>query len=226
MGELFRDFSVFEAFKVTLQLAGLSAFFAFSLGLILAIFRISPIPTLRFVGASYVNLVRSIPLTLIIIGTNLGLALELGLQLAGNDSPTYIVDQNFRLAVLGLSLYHASLFCEALRSGFNTIGRGQVEASRAIGLNFNQTLRFVILPQSLRGAITPLGNVLIALTRNTTVASAIGVLEASSLMKTMIEQRPDIILSIFGLIAGGFILLTLPAGICFTWLSRKFAVNT
>ena len=66
---------------------------------------------------------------------------------------------------------------------------GQAEAARSIGLTFAQTMREVILPQAFRGAIAPLGSVLIALTKNTTVASIIGVAEASGLMKTIIENE-------------------------------------
>ena len=66
---------------------------------------------------------------------------------------------------------------------------GQAEAARSIGLTFTQTLRQVVLPQAFRGAIAPLGNTLIALTKNTTVASVIGVAEASYLMADMIENE-------------------------------------
>ena len=79
---------------------------------------------------------------------------------------------------------------EALRSGINTVPQGQAEAARAIGLDFGPTLTTVVLPQAFRGAIAPLGNMLIALTKNTTVVATIGVAEASYLMKGMIEFRP------------------------------------
>ena len=114
---------------------------------------------------------------------------------------------------------------EALRSGINTVPQGQAEAARAIGLDFTKTLSSVILPQAFRGAIAPLGNVLIALTKNTTVVATIGVAEASYLMKGMIEFRPDLIYAIFGIMAAGFVVLTLPVGILFTNLSRRLAVR-
>ena len=88
-----------------------------------------------------------------------------------------------------------------------------------------QTLYNVVLPQAFRGAIAPLGNVLIALTKNTTVVATIGVAEASYLMKGMIEFRPDLIYVIFVIMATGFVILTLPVGIGFTALSRRLAVK-
>jgi glutamate transport system permease protein len=114
---------------------------------------------------------------------------------------------------------------EAIRSGVNTVPLGQAEAARAIGLPFLKTLRHVVLPQAFRGAIAPLGNVLIALTKNSTVASVIGVADSSATMKDMMENRPDVLFLVFGIFALGFVILTLPVGILFTSLSKRLAVK-
>ena len=82
----------------------------------------------------------------------------------------------------------------------------------------------VIFPQAIRGGITPIGNTLIALTKNTTVAAAASVTEASAVMKTMIEFRPDVMISIFMTIAIGFCLIVIPIGLLTTWASEKYAV--
>lgn len=222
--DLLTQYNVLAAFVVTVQLTVLSAVGALALGTFLAMMRVSPIVSLRAFGTAYVNIFRNTPLTLIILGSSLGLYLQLGLKLASVDSSTFIKDNNFRLAVLGLAVYHAAFVCEALRSGVNMVAAGQAEAARAIGLGFATTLRLVVLPQAARAAIAPLGNVLIALTKNTTVASVIGVAEASALMKEMIEFRPDVLFVVFLLFAMGFVLLTLPVGLLFTWMSRRLAV--
>jgi len=130
----------------------------------------------------------------------------------------------FTYAVIALTLYHASFVCEAIRSGVNTVPLGQVEAARAIGLTFLPAARIVVLPQALRGAITPLGNTLIALTKNTTVAAAASVAEASGLMRTMLEFNPDLMIYIFLTIAIGFCAIVIPMGLVTTWLSDKLAV--
>ena len=114
--------------------------------------------------------------------------------------------------------------CEALRSGVNTVPVGQAEAARAIGLSFWPAARLIILPQAFRGSVAPLGNVLIALTKNSTVAAVASVAEASSLMKTMIEFRPDVILAIFLTFALGFVIIVVPIGLATTALSRRLAV--
>jgi glutamate transport system permease protein len=101
---------------------------------------------------------------------------------------------------------------------------GQAEAARSIGLTFGQSLREVILPQAFRGSIAPLGSVLIALTKNTTVASVIGVAEASNLMKVIIENETAGV-GVFLVFAVGFVILTLPVGVLFTSMSRRLAVK-
>jgi glutamate transport system permease protein len=127
--------------------------------------------------------------------------------------------------VIALSVYHASFVAEALRSGINTVPQGQAEAARAIGLGFGASLREVILPQAFRGAIAPLGNTLIALTKNTTVVATIGVAELSYVMRGMIEFNPSLLYAIFLLVAACFVLLTLPTGLLFTSLSRRLVVQ-
>lgn len=222
---LFSEYDIFGAFQMTLVLAGATLVGSLLIGTVLAIMRVSPIASLQAGGAIYVNVVRNTPLTLIVVACSLGLYTQLGVVLADRDSGTFIVDNNVRLAILGLSLYHASFVCEALRSGVNTVPLGQAEAARSIGLTFRQSLSIVILPQAFRGAIAPLGNVVIALTKNTTVAATIGVAEASYVMKEMIENRPDVLFGIFAIFALGFILIVLPVGLLVTWASRRLAVT-
>ena len=223
MGELLAEYDVLGAFWMTIQLTVMSAVGALLLGTVVAVMRVSPVGVLRAFGTAYVTLIRNTPLTLIVFFCAFGFYITLQYRIGAQDSP--IAVQNFRWGVLGLALYHAAFVAEALRSGINTVPKGQAEAARAIGLDFGSTLSQVVLPQAFRGAIAPLGNVLIALTKNTTVVATIGVAEASYLMRGMIEFRPDLIYIIFAIMATGFVILTLPIGVLFTSLSRRLAVR-
>lgn len=217
--ELFADYDILGAFWMNVRLTFLAAIGSFILGTLLAIFRISPVGSLRSIGTAYVNTVRNTPLTIIMV---LGVLAVWG-QLQITFSSDF--DLNFFVyAVISLTLYHAAFVCEAIRSGVNTVPLGQAEAARAIGLSFLPAARLVVLPQALRGAITPLGNTLIALTKNTTVAAAASVAEASGLMRTMIEFNPDLMIYIFLTIAIGFCIIVIPMGVLTTWLSDKWAV--
>lgn len=218
-----RGYDVLGAFWTTIQLTALSAVAALILGTVLAAFRLSPVPMLNWIGTAYVNVVRNTPLTLILLFCSFGLAQTMGITLVDRNSPTSIADSNFRLAVLGLSVYTAAFVCETVRSGVNTVPLGQAEAARSLGLTFGQNLRIVLLPQAFRAVIAPLGSVLIALTKNTTIASAIGVAEAALLMKEMVENQAALLL-ISGIFAAGFVILTLPMGLFFGWLGNRWAV--
>lgn len=205
---------------MTVKLTALSAVGSLIWGTLLAAMRVSPVPLMRGFAAAYVNIVRNIPLTVIILFSSLGLADVFGMTLGAEDFKV----QGFRLAVLGLVAYTAAFVCEAIRSGINTVPLGQAEAARAIGLTFSQTLTLIVLPQAFRSVIGPLANVLIALTKNTTVAAAIGVAEAAYLMKTMIENEAQTLL-IGAVFAFGFVVLTLPTGLILGWLSKRLAVK-
>jgi len=211
------------AFGTTVALTVLSALAALVMGTLLAAMRLAPVPALNRIGAGYVSVVRNTPLTLIILFCSFGLSQTLGITLADPRSPTSITDSNFRLAVLGLSVYTAAFVCETVRAGVNTVPLGQAEAARSLGLTFGQNLRIILLPQAFRAVIIPLGSVLIALTKNTTIASAIGVAEAALLMKEMTENTAAL-LSVGAIFALGFLLLTLPTGLLFGWLGRRWAV--
>jgi glutamate transport system permease protein len=223
MGELLAEYDVLGAFWMTIKLTVLSAIGALVVGTVIAVMRVSPVRVLQAAGTAYVTLVRNTPLTLIVFFCAFGFYITLQYRIGAQNSPIDV--QNFRWGVLGLAIYHAAFVAEALRSGINTVPKGQSEAARAIGLDFRASLTAIVLPQAFRGAIAPLGNVLIALTKNTTVVATIGVAEASYLMKGMIEFRPDLIYAIFGILAAGFVVLTLPMGVLFTTLSRRLAVR-
>jgi glutamate transport system permease protein len=219
--DFLEGYDVLGAFWTTVQLTLLSAVGSLVWGTILAGMRVSPVPLMRGFGTAYVNIVRNIPLTVIIVFTSLGLANIFSVTLgAADDFDTKF----FRLAVLGLTAYTACFVCEALRSGINTVPVGQAEAARAIGLSFTQVLTLIVLPQAFRTVIGPLANVLIALTKNTTVAAAIGVAEAALLMKEMIENEAQL-LPITAIFALGFVVLTLPTGLLLGWLSKRLAVK-
>ena len=218
---LFQSYNVPAAFLVNLELTFWSAIFSAILGIILVVMRISPISSMRRVAAGYVELFKNMPLTIIMVFMVLGVFAQLKISFSDNFDTNF-----FWLAVVGLSLYTAAFVCESLRSGINTVPLGQAEAARAMGLNFMQSATLIIMPQALRGSVAPLGNTLIALLKNSTVAAAASVTtETSSLMSEMIEFRPDVIVQIFLIFAFGYVILIIPIGVLTTYLSNKLAVR-
>jgi glutamate transport system permease protein len=176
---------------------------------------------LRSFGTGYVNIVRNTPLTLVLLLCAQGLNDTLHLTFSENSSTTY-----YWWAVLGLSGYTGAFVCETLRSGINTVPLGQAEAARSIGLTFSQSLRMVILPQAFRSVIAPMGSILIAMIKNTTVAAAASYAEVALVSKTLLDAPTFTggAIPLFIGVAVGFMNLILPTGFFFGWLAKRMAV--
>jgi glutamate transport system permease protein len=185
---------------------------ALLLGTALAALRVSPVPAMRAFGTLYVNTVRNTPLTLVLVFFGFA-APKLGIPL-----------DYFPAACVGLTLYTAAFVCEAVRSGINTVPPGQAEAARAIGMPFGQVLREVVLPQALRASVPPLVSVLMALLKNTTVATAVNVQQAGSLPDYLSERGANQLFTNVW-IALIFIVLVLPLALAQRTAERRTAVS-
>lgn len=174
--------------------------------------RVAPLRPLRAVSMLYVELMRNTPLTLVFFGMVL-VAPQFGI----------IPPLGFWTAVLCLTLYTSAFVSEALRSGINSVGVGQAEAARAIGLTFGQSLRLVILPQAVRTVIPPLINVIIALAKNTSVAAGFAVVELVATGRRLGQAIPGEAVTILGGIALLYLVFTIPAGLLATRLEKKVA---
>ncbi|MBX6768294.1 MAG: amino acid ABC transporter permease [Actinomadura rubrobrunea] len=212
---------ILEGFWATVRLSASSAVLSLIIGTVLVSFRVSPVPVLRAFGTSYVNVLRNTPLTLVLLMASLAVNDTLAVKLSGDDRTSY-----YWWAVLGLSGYTGAFVCEALRSGINTVPLGQAEAARSIGLTFFQSLRIIILPQAFRAVIAPLGSILIAMIKNTTVVSAASYAETATVMKTLLDDPTFTsgAIPLFIGVAIGFMILTLPTGFFFGWLAKRMAV--
>jgi len=220
----------FTAFGRTIEMMIMAGVLALVLGFVLAALRVSPIPLGRLVGTAYVNLVRNTPLLLIMLIFVFGLP-ELGVNpslnlntLFGTSLPLLSFNAFYIFATSALGIYTAAFVCEAVRSGINSIAVGQAEAARSVGMTFGQTLQLVVLPQAFRAVIPPLASTLIAMTKNSSVAAAVGVTEATFLMKKLINDNADQLLVIFlGFAAGYMVLVFAISGVAHI-LERKTKV--
>jgi len=201
-----------EGFITTLELSALSSVLALVLGTLLAAMRVSPVPTLRAAGATYVELVRNTPLTVVFFFVVFVLP-QLDILLP-----------YFTFAVIALTVYHAAFFCEAVRSGINAVGVGQAEAARSIGLTFGQSLRLVVLPQAFRTVIPPLINVVIALIKNSSIAAAFGVIELTATGTRLANANGDAVIAVLAGVAVCYLILTLPSGWLAGRVERRLAV--
>ena len=204
-----------EGFVGTLQLTALGALGSLVLGTVLATMRVSPVPSLRAGATVYVEVLRNCPLPVLAVLLAFGLP-KLGPPVQGFSFFTW--------AVLAIALYHAAFVSEALRSGVNSVGTGQGEAARSLGLTFGQTMSLVVLPQAFRTVVPPLGNILIALTKNSAVAATIDVTDITNQTEFVINETIDPLAALAGA-AFFYLLLTLPTGLLVGRLERRTAFS-
>ncbi|GGO31877.1 amino acid ABC transporter permease [Microbispora bryophytorum] len=200
-----------QGLVVTLQMTMTSFAGAAVVGLVIVAMRVGPVPVLRRVATVYVETLQNLPLLVLLVLAVFGLP-EIGLK-AGLTTTAIVV----------IALYEGAYIAEALRSGVNAISAGQGEAARALGLTFGQSLRHVVLPQALRTVVQPIGNIFIALTMNTSLAAAVGVVEltAAANRVNLLEAQP---IPIF--VGAGLAYAAIAAGAGFVTgrLERRLAV--
>ena len=214
MNAVFSNLDMYWAgFRVTLELLAVGGVGAMIIGTLVALLRISPIASLRGIATGYTEIMRNTPLTLVFFFIIVVLpALQKGL-----DSKVG--------AYLALSLYTSSFVAEAIRSGINGVPLGQAEAARSLGMRFGQTIALIILPQALRMVVPPLINVIIALTKNTSVAGGFLVVELFAVSKTLANNNGNAVIPILLGIACCYLIITIPLGQLANYVERKVAVQ-
>ncbi len=203
---------VLSAFWLTIQLAVISGLASLVLGTFLAAMRVGPVAVLRRTAGMYVNVVRNTPLLIVFLFVFIAIP-NIG----------YLTDTPFLLkGVIALTFYTSAFVCEALRSGINAVPLGQAEAARAVGLTFGQNMTNVVLPQAFRAVVPPMASVLIALTKNTSVAAAFGLLEATARMRGFTNNNADDRLLIFAVFALGYIIVVETLSLAAILLERRW----
>ncbi|MDG4802212.1 amino acid ABC transporter permease [Micromonospora sp. WMMD980] len=233
MNVLIDKFDVFAGgFWLTLQICVLAAIGALILGAVVAVLRISPVPPLRAVGTTYVNIFRNMPLTVVLFFAAFGLpalgsnanflripGLEAIFSRLGTDLPY------FRFGLIALVLYTAAFVCEALRSGVNAVPAGQAEAARSLGLTFGQNLRHVVLPQSWKASVVPLGSVIIAMIKNSALVGFFGVVgDLSQTADQLTSAGGYAFIPVAIGISVGYLIMTVPLGALLDRIEKRQAV--
>ena len=201
-------------FWVTCRVVAASFLIAMVVGTVVAAFRVAPTKLLNWIGGIYVEIFRNIPLLVLLIIAFAGLR-RAGLNITGWVAGT-----------ASLGLYTAAYVAEALRSGVFAVGKGQIDASLSLGFTYGETLRKIILPQAFRTVIPPLGNLVIAMIKNSAVIG-VSLIALNDLLKQarLINSGLGKTNEIFFWAAVGFLLLTVPATFLVRYLERRLAIK-
>lgn len=160
--------------KITLLLSFLSLIIGGTLGALISLLRLSKVKFLRFIASVYIEVVRGIPMLVMISLVFFG-----SYVLSGVDLNAFIS------TLIAVSLNSAAYVAEIVRSGIQSIDKGQTEASRSLGISQSQTMRHVIFPQAIKNILPALANEFVTLIKETSVASTIGLAELMFASKTV-----------------------------------------
>lgn len=198
---------LFEGLRETIYIALVSVAVSFVVGLLFALGRLSRRWWIRWPSILYIEGVRALPVLLLIV--------YFGIKGSSLFRPIFGPDfdlPRFWAGVLGLSMYTSAVLAEIIRAGIVSLPRGQTEASRALGLSHQQTMRSVILPQALRLMVPAMMSQLTTVIKDTSLVGTIGIFE-------LLRQGRTIYTQFFNPIEVLLIVLTIYFLICFA-LSR------
>jgi glutamate/aspartate transport system permease protein len=211
---------LWKGMQYTLQLTFTAAVGGLFFGTLLALARLSSIKPLSNAAAAYVNLMRSIPLVLVIFWFFFLVPLILQ-GITGAERPPQVGAE--RTAIITFIMFEAAYFCEIMRAGIQSIPRGQVYSAYALGLNYGQAMRLVILPQAFRNMLPVLLTQTIILFQDTSlvyVISATDFVGAAS----KIAQRDSRLVEMYSFVAIVYFVLCYTLSFLVKRLQRKIAV--
>ena len=174
-----------DGLSVTLQLSGLSILLAVLLGTLLTVLRLSRVKPLEWLAAGYIEFFRNTPLVVQIFFWYFGSD-----PLLPPFFKEWLYKQNIEFAtgVIALTTYTAAFLAEELRSGILSIPRTQIEASRATGLSFLQSMRYVILPQAFKRVLPPLAGQFINLIKDSSLVSVISITDLTKAGREVVSS--------------------------------------
>jgi aspartate/glutamate/glutamine transport system permease protein len=219
MDVIFENWGLFlSGFLTTIYVSIYAAILALIIGIVVAVLRVTPSGGLKVLAVVYTEFFRNTPFLV------QALALYFGLPKLGFRFQFEILglefNQSFIVGTLALALYTGAYVAETIRSGLLAVPIGQTEAARSLGLSMLQTLQQVIIPQAVRLVIPPLGNLLIALIKNSAVLTAIGLAELMY-NASQVNNLTFRTFEVFTAVIIFYLILTLPLGWLVSYLEKK-----
>ena len=226
MGEL--DFDVIvrtwpyllSGLQYTLQLTVVAALGGVFFGTLLALARLSSFKTLALLAAAYVNLMRSIPLLLVIFWFYFLVPVVLQV-VTGSERPVQLGAD--RSAYITFIMFEAAYFCEIMRAGIQSVVKGQVNAAYALGLTYAQSMRLVVLPQAMRNMLPILLTQTIVLFQDVSLVSLLNVTDFVG-ASVKIAQRDSRIVEMYLFVAIIYFLLSFALSTVAKQLQQRYAI--
>ncbi len=209
-----------DGIRLTLYLTFGGYAVALVLGLIAALGRISKNPVLRTIATLYVEVIRGIPLLVQIYYVFAVISPFLMSVVPGLDA---VFSNEVNQAITAMGFCYGAYLAETYRAGIESIPRGQMEAARSLGMSYIQAMRYVILPQAIRVVLPPLGNDFIAMLKDSSLASAIGVRELTLWTKNR-SAATFRALPHWTIAALLYLIMTLGLSVLVRYIERRWAI--
>jgi len=211
---------LWKGFVYTVELTAIASVGGLFFGTILALARLSPSKVLSNVAAGYVNLMRSIPLVLVLFWFFFLMPQVLQLVTGGERPPQIGAE---RTAIITFIMFEAAYFCEIMRAGIQSIARGQVHSAYALGLTYGQAMRLIILPQAFRNMVPILLTQTIILFQDTSLVYVISATDFTG-AASKIAQRDGRLIEMYLFVAVVYFVLCYTLSYAVKLLQKKIAV--
>ena len=175
--------AIVDGLRMTLFVTVVSYFIAVVVGLLVGIMRVSRNPILFHASTLYVELMRGVPMLVLIIW--IGFVV---LPFVRDATHGRVVLTPVQGAIIGLGLGYAAYLAEVYRSGIESIPKGQMEAARSLGMGYRQAMQYVVLPQAIRRVVPPLANDLVALLKDSALVSVVAVPEILQMARLWVSR--------------------------------------
>ena len=204
----------------TLKLTALSMLGGILLGTVLAMMRLSSIKAVSLFASSYVNLVRSVPLVLVIFWFYF-LVPYIAAWVIGADEPVKV--GAFSSALITFIMFEAAYYCEIMRSGIQSIPRGQVWAGQALGMNYFQTMSNIVLPQAFRNMIPVLLTQTIVLFQDVSLVYVLSIPDFVG-AASKIAQRDGRLIEMYVFVAVVYFIICFALSVLVKHLHKRIAI--
>jgi polar amino acid transport system permease protein len=213
---------VWDGIVVTIATTLISFVFIVIVGLLVALMRLSSNRYIVAGATVYVEVVRGIPLLVQLLfwyfafpSLIQGIGNKLNIEIFKN----YLANP-IAMAILGLTFCYAAYMSEVFRAGIQSIGKGQMEAARSLGMNYFQAMRYVILPQALRVVLPPMGNDFISLLKDSSLVSVVAVADMTRRGREFMAAN-FIPIETWSMVALLYLVMTLLTARVITWIEKK-----
>jgi len=211
---------LWKGFLYTVELTAIASIGGLFFGTLLALARLSPFRLLSNIAAGYVNLMRSIPLVLVLFWFFFLMPQVLQLVTGGERPPQIGAE---RTAIITFIMFEAAYFCEIMRAGIQSIARGQVHSAYALGLTYGQAMRLVILPQAFRNMIPLILTQTIILFQDTSLVYVISATDFTG-AASKIAQRDGRLIEMYLFVAVVYFVICYTLSFGVKHLQKKIAV--